>query len=215
MFNINLRLINACAIVMSLLVTPVYAAEEKKEESSVETVAPAEPAVNPGRYAPDFCDFEITFPESPMKAMKCLPDGDQCYELYTYTMVYDLQTTVDVSVTCNPSTPANYSRYNEPVMKAALAGMISQRNLDAHSVQFIQEKNYRSGSLTGTGTTGRQDKIYSAQMWIGQNSIFTVQAELIGSSHETADKVFSNILKSIQVKGGKQLPPKPKIQSNN
>jgi hypothetical protein len=165
-------------------------------------------------YAPDFCDFEITFPEAPLKAMKCLADNNQCYELNSYTMVYDLQTTVDVSVTCNPSTPAAYERYNESVIKAALAGMVSDRNLDNHTVNFSQEKDYRNAALLGTGKTGRQDKIYSAQMWIGKNSVFTVQAELIGSAHPDADKTFGDVLKSIQVKGGQQLPAPAKAKSN-
>lgn len=187
-------------------------AEETKEEKKPEEKKEKDHSF---KYAPDFCDFEIVFPEAPLKAMKCLPDGDQCYELNSYTMVYDLQTTVDVSVTCNPSTPAAYERYNESVMKAALTGMVSDRDLETHNIQFKQEKEYRNAALTGTGTTGRQDKIYSAQMWIGKNSVFTVQAELIGNAHPAADKTFSDILRSIQVKGGAQLPPEPEAKANN
>lgn len=186
------------------LAAPAYAAEEKPSEA---TKIPAAPDEAPGRYAPDLCDFEITFPEKPYIANKCLLDGKTCYQLHSYTMVYDLQTTVDFSVTCNRSTPADFKRYNEGVMKAALMGMISERRLNNHSIEFRDGKNIRSASLTGTGMTGSQEKIYTAQLWIGQNSVFTVQGELIGAKHEEADKVFSDILKSIKIKDAKIPTP--------
>ena len=187
-------------------------AVEKAEAAKADEQKPADSAKDPTdksyRFAPDFCDFEITFPETPSSAQKCVPDGG-CYDLKSYTMVYDLSTTVDVSVTCNPSTPAAYDKYNDAVMKAALAGMIDNRNLTEHDIQFKQYDTTKSAALTGTGKTGRTDKIYSAQLWIGKNSVFTVQAELIGNAHEIADKSFRDILQSIKTKEGKQLP-KPK-----
>lgn len=161
---------------------------------------------NPGRFAPDFCDFEITFPEKPLLAQKCIP-GSQCFNVNSYTMVYDLRTTVDFSVTCTPSTPTAYKQYTDGVMKAALAGMIDDRNLTSHDIKITPDKdNVKSAAITGVGKTGTQDKIYSAQLWIGQNSVFSVQAELIGSEHELADKSFRDILQSIKGKDGKQIP---------
>jgi hypothetical protein len=206
------------ALVGMTIFCPAFAAEEKKEETSAATQESEEPKdekpeSNPNRYAPDFCDFEITFPEKPHLAKKCVPGG-QCYDLYSYTMVYDLQTTVDVSVTCNPSTPANFKRYTNGVMKAALMGMIDERNLTDYDIQFTEDKTTRSGALTGTGMTGAQNKIYTGQLWIGQNSVFTIQAELVGNQQKDADKAFSDILRSIKVKDGKQLPKKPVAKNN-
>ncbi len=180
----------------------VVEANEVKEEKPEEAAKPPE---NPAHFAPDFCDFEITFPEKPMIAKKCLPDG-KCFDLYSYTMVYDLETAVDISVSCNPSTPKDYARYNESVMKAALGGMINNRNLNDHEMQFHQYETTKSASLTGTGVTGTRNKIYNAQLWIGPNSVFTIQAELIGGAHVVADKSFGDILASIKQKQGKQLP---------
>lgn len=209
-----MKLLNLSFAVLFLVIAisiPSLAAQEKKaEETPVEKPAEATPEAA-GRFAPDFCDFEITFPEAPMETQKCLPDGTRCYDLYSYTMVYDLQTTVDVSVSCNPSTPAMFTRYNEAVIKAALAGMVDERRLDDYGTEFKDLKDVRQGSLTGTGKTGKQDKIYAAQLWIGQNSVFTIQAELIGGAHDIADKQFSDILRSVKVKEGKQLPTPPKL----
>jgi hypothetical protein len=189
----------ALLVAMTLCVTPAHAQDKP---------LPA----NPARFAPDFCDFEITFPEKPLVAQKCVPGGD-CYEVNSYTMVYDLQTTVDITVTCNPSTPAAYERYSEPVVRAALAGMVETRNLETSETRFQDFETIKSGSLTGTGRAGQQDKIYSGQLWIGPNSIFTVQAELIGEAHDKADKNFRDILQSIKSKNGKQLPQKEKIKN--
>ncbi|MFA5592312.1 MAG: hypothetical protein WC989_03245 [Micavibrio sp.] len=187
--------------VLLTLASPSQAEEKKPEE-----IAPTTPAENAGRFAPDFCDFEITFPEAPAAAQKCVP-GAQCYDVQSYTMVYDLRTTVDISITCTPLTPEAAKQYSEPVMKAALAGMIDNRRLSTHDIRFEKMENgTKSAAITGVGKTGRQDKIYSAQIWVGPNSIFTVQAELIGGAHDVADKSFRDILQSLKHKGGKQIP---------
>lgn len=151
-------------------------------------------------YSPEGCDFEITFPETPFKTRRC-PDGaTQCYDLTSYTMVYDLRTTVDISVSCNPSTPANYQRYSEDVMRAALEGMVTRKDISDYKIGYNEADNVRQATLSGSGQQGRQGKIYTAQIWAGQNSIFTVQAELVGPSHPEADAMFGAVLKSLQVK---------------
>ena len=186
--------------------------ESAKEEAAAPAEKPAEePKEDPARFAPDFCDFEITFPEAPFASKKCVGENE-CYDVQSYTMVYNLSTTVDVTVTCNPSTPENFTRYNEKVMKAALAGMVNERNLTEHQTQFHQSDKTKNASITGTGRTGAQDKIYVGHLWIGPNSIFTVQAELVGGAHDAADKSFRDILASIKTKAGKQLPKKPKAK---
>jgi len=195
---------------LAFCAAPVYAEDKKAEEKPAEETAKPEEkkADNKSyRYAPDFCDFEVTLPETPTSMQKCLP-GNDCFNVSSYTMVYDLQTTVDVSVTCNPSTPDAYENYNQAVMKAALAGMVENKNLSSHEMRFDESKEdkIKSAAITGTGTTGRQEKIYTAQLWIGPNSVFTIQAELIGAAHEKADKSFGDILSSIKSKEGKQIP---------
>ncbi len=203
----KMRKLLLALIPLLLLTAPLHAEEEKKDEAQAEEAKKVEADDKATRFAPDFCDFEITFPEPPAIAQKCIED--KCYDVHSYTMVYDLQTTVDVSATCNPSTPEDYKRYNDQVLKAALYGMIDNRNLTSHNIKFTQMETVKNASLTGTGITGSQEKIYTGQLWIGPNSVFTVQAELVGSAHEQADTSFGKILSSIKLKQGKQLP-KPK-----
>ena len=40
--------------------------------------------------------------------------------------------------------------------------------------------------------------IYIAQLWIGQKSAMTVEAELIGDALSEADQLFSDILRSVR-----------------
>ena len=207
------RFIVSGVIALLAIAAPSFAQdadEAEKIAQQTDATAPASTPENPGRFAPDFCDFEITFPEKPQVVRKCMAENE-CFEVNSYTMVYDLQTTVDVTANCTPSTPGNYKRYSEGVMKAALAGMVEDRNLTEHEIKFTDEKDgTKSAGITGVGVTGSTNKIYTGQLWIGPNSVFTVQAELVGSEHPQGDKVFSDILASIKTKPGKQLPPKPK-----
>lgn len=195
-------------------------AAEEKAESTKETPdkkegteeAATDEVENPGRFAPDYCDFEATFPEKPASTRRCVPDAD-CYDLKTYTMVYSIDTSIDVSINCTPSTPENFKRYTQPVMKAALAGMVDQHRLQEYEINFSDDKEYRSAALSGTGIQGATEKLFTGQIWVGENSIFTVQAQLVGKAEKVADDEFSEILKSIKYKGGKQLPKKPKASN--
>lgn len=194
---------------------PAAEKTEKADEKKTESAAPPS-----GLFAPDYCDFEITFPETPAIAQNCVKEDD-CFRINRYTMVYDLQTSIDITATCNPSTPENYKRYTDPVIKAALTGMIDSRRLSEHQMKSSDHGKgaaaYRIGSISGVGMTGAQEKIYSGQLWIGQNSVFTIQAELIGLEHPEADKAFAAILSSLKYKGGKQLhkPAKENITKKN
>ncbi len=216
-----MKIIAAVSVALLALIftAPAMASGQKPSITQNKTVLPdpgspkktvvKEPFV----FAPDDCDFQITFPEPPIKARRC-PDGraGQCYELTSYTMVYDLRTTVDISVSCSPAPPGvdNFERYNESVMRAALEGMIVRRGIQKYDIGFQQYETVRSATLTGSGQSGRQDKIYTAQIWVGPKSVFTLQAELVGGAHKEADAVFRDVLKSLEVQGVKERDTAPK-----
>ncbi len=185
------------SFIILLFSTSVFAKKDKKEEEEVE-----KPIA--GRYAPEGCDFEITFPSEPYKTKRC-PVGDtKCYDLHSYTMVYDHMTTVDISVACSPSTPEQYDRYNEAVIGAALKGMLSRVELSDYRIDVDDRGDIRQGMLIGEGTRGRQGTLYNAQLWVGKNSIMTVEANLVGDTHPEADVAFGDILNSIGTKEGKK-----------
>ncbi len=155
-------------------------------------------------YAPTHCDFETTFPEEPFVGTRC-PQGvtrssGKCYDVTNYTMVYNLKSTVDVSVTCVPSPEENFKRYNDRVIQTVLNGMSKTAEITDPSINITEKEDHRIGTLIGTGKQGKQNRIYNAQIWIGKNSIMTIEAKLIGRTHHEADAVFAEILKSVRVK---------------
>lgn len=217
-----LRLLPLLAVVL-MISAPAFAQDEAPAapEKTAEAPAPEKAAEAPkaeekdapkkaeAKYGPDYCDFEITFPEEPYKNKRCPDGGAACYDIMSYTMVYDFKTTVDVSVNCAPSTPENFARYNEEAMRTALQGMAGRNNIENPNINYGEHDGIRQASLSGSGKAGKQDKIFTSQLWVGPNSVFTVQAELIGVEHDKADKSFTDILKSIKTKPGKQVPPPP------
>ncbi len=198
--------------VLLLVCIPTAHAEDKKEkpEATSEKVIEEEEVIeDPSvRYAPDHCDFEITFPDAPYTSKRCPEGTGKCYNLTGYTMVYNLSTTVEISVTCIPSSPVNYNRYNDRVIKTALNGMVERAAVTDFNINTKEYEDMRQGSLIGTGKYGRQKRIYNAQLWIGQNSVFTVEAKLTGRKHGEADTVFGDILNSIQKKQAEETKEK-------
>ena len=153
------------------------------------------------RYAPATCDFEMVFPEKPFATKRCEAGSNtRCTNLTSYTMVYDVTTTIEVSVTCVPSDAAKYEAYSERVISLALNGMVKRADITEQEINTTQEETYRRGSLLGSAKRGKQNSIYNAQIWVGQNSVMTTEAKLIGPYHEKADVVFSKILASIKSK---------------
>jgi len=210
-----MNLLATLILSFTLLISPTaFAEDDKKEDVKVEQEKPKtdlekiidletesdveeDPSVT---FSPDGCDFEITFPDKPYTSKRCPEGVGKCYDLTGYTMVYNLSTTVEVSVTCVPSTPQNYSRYNERVIRAALNGMVERAEIGTHEIKFREYEDSRQGALIGSGTYGKQSRIYNAQLWIGQNSVFTVEAKLTGRAQGEADDAFGDILRSIQKK---------------
>lgn len=181
--------------------------EEKAIEEVLEEFKEAEAEDTSSLFAPDHCDFEMTFPEEPFSRKRCPQTSDKCYNMTSYTMVYDMATTVDINVTCIPSNESNYDRYNERVIRSALNGMVERAEIEEFEINTEEENGVRKGSLLGTGIYGRQNKIYNAQLWVGPHSILTVEGKLIGNAHNEADDVFGNILASISKKQKRKEKP--------
>lgn len=191
-----------CSLAMTallLLLTPIANAQEKDLSDILAETTLAEGYV---RHAPKDCGFEVTFPSEPYISKRCSRSSKtkvkNCTKLTSYTMVYDLATSIEINVTCVPSTPAQYKKYNKDVISIALNGMVSRSNITEHEINISEDDDVRQGSLLGSTKRGKQNSLYNAQLWIGQNSIMTIEAKLIGPFHAEADTVFSEILASLK-----------------
>lgn len=160
-------------------------------------------AADPIPYAPDFCEFSVAFPEEPRITEHCeTADQKKCYNLASYTKVFDLSATVNFRIICNPTPEKNYRDSTQEVMKMALAGMTRRKIVKPVNTSYREDNGYKQAGLVGEGTVGRMPEIYIAQMWVGRKSVLLVEAELIGEAHPEADKLYSEILKTIHYTGG-------------
>lgn len=198
-------------LAMTLLIFPVHAKDKDKENAEKEpaknlTDVLEESAMPEGavKYAPENCEFELLFPGEPYKSKRCPNGPKSCTDLTSYTMVYDVTTTIEVSVTCVPSTPEKYKNYTENVIGTALKGMVDRADITDHEINTQQMDDFRNGSLLGSAKRGKQNSIYNAQIWVGQKSVMTVESFLIGPEHPEADAVFGEVLASIKKKEQKK-----------
>ena len=51
-----------------------------------------------------------------------------------------------------------------------------------------------------TGRRGEQDVIYTGQMWVGKQSILTLEGEMTGPENKEINDAYSEILRAVQVK---------------
>lgn len=151
------------------------------------------------KYSPDYCEFTATFPEKPFITNSCenAEDKSTCFNLISYTKVFVLSASVQVEIICNPSTPAMYTEFTPEVMENTVRAMTKETVIEAYEVNTRQDENYRQTGLVGRGRKGLDETMYIAQLWIGQNSIMSVEAELSGEQIDEADELFAKILGSI------------------
>ena len=149
-------------------------------------------------YAPDYCEFTTSFPGEAYVTRKC-EDAEQknCYDLVSFTKVFDLAATVRVDIICNPSTEAMYNQLTTEVMETTVKAMTKDSVIEAYNVSSRDAEAFRHAGLLGKGRSGVQESIYIAQLWSGKKSMMSVEAQLIGEPIEAADDMFAEILRSI------------------
>jgi hypothetical protein len=182
----------------------------RAEETQIKPATEEPPSPPPGLYQPEFCEFPVTFPEKPYAARRC--DGNdqtKCYDLVSYTKVFDMTSTLNFRVICNPIGKDVKDNYTGEVMKATLKAMTARSVVEAFNTSFREEKDYKQAGLVGEGLSGKLPTVYIAQLWIGSTSALSVEAELIGDAHEESDKLLRNILKSVLYKPFKAKSSSP------
>ncbi len=170
-----------------LLPSLTFAQEEAVDTSSI--------------YSPEFCEFSVKFPSEPYKSRRCEEEaGNKCFDLISYTQVYEMSSTVNFRVICNPIGDEIKDAYSPEVMQATLKAMTKQSVVQEFNTSFREEEDYKQAGLVGEGLVGRTPTIYVAQLWIGEQSALSVEAELIGEPMDDADTLFRDVLESVGVK---------------
>ena len=149
-------------------------------------------------FKPEGCEFAITFPEEPYTIRKCQPDNpEECSDFTSFTHVFGVDATVNIKVTCYPAESGMRERYSGDVMKVTLAGMVKDQNPETLQTDFQEFPFAKQAVALGTATEGNSDKIFAAQLWIGDKSVYTLQGEMIGAQLDEADEMFIGIMGSI------------------
>jgi len=163
----------------------------------------------PSTYSPDYCQFSAAFPDKPYINHQC-DAGNKCYDEVSYTKVFDLAATVNVKIICSAVEKDVYATYSPEIMEKTLEAMTDKNVVKKFDSSFREEKElgYKQAGLVGEGKVGELSTIYIAQLWIADHSAFSVEAELIGGENSDADKLFSEILKSVHFVGDKKADKK-------
>ncbi|MGH1377657.1 MAG: hypothetical protein ACRBB3_02435 [Alphaproteobacteria bacterium] len=185
-----------CVSLLALIFSAPSMAQDEANTSTTQTNAQVK--LETPKYSPNYCQFTANFPDEPYKTQRCEGDTmDTCFDLISYTKVFDLSTSITVEIICNPSTPKMYEEFTPQVMEKTVRAMTEDSVIEAYEIKGTQEKEYRQTGLLGRGRKGVSDTIYIAQLWIADNSIMSVEAELIGEQSDESDAVFAQILRGI------------------
>ncbi len=201
--------IPACAGMTMLMVLATAALAQNKP---VAEKLPEKPAwLESGyTYSPEGCDFTVSFPQEPYTTKRCDPvePGKNCTDMTTFTKVFGVDATLLFSVSCNKADGNMYDRYDDNVMRTTLLGMARPVNLGSSETGFAKMDKAKMAVLLGTGKAdnGEDDLMYTAQLWIGHNSVFTLEGELRGKYVPDADLLFAEILKTARVRDMKAEP---------
>jgi hypothetical protein len=152
-------------------------------------------------HTPEYCEFHMTFPEAPSTAKACNPEDDRdCYHATRFTRVYALDSALNINATCNKAEENMLERYSGEVMTFTLQTM-SKGKVDDPHVGFNDHGIAKQAVLIGGRTAeDGSETVYMAQIWIGKESIFTIEGEVTGAANAEADALLGDIMGSIRHK---------------
>lgn len=150
-------------------------------------------------YAPEGCEFIITFPEEPSSARACNPeDAKDCYMVGQFMRIYAMDSALRISSTCNRAEDGMLERYSGEVMEFTLKSMSRNKTDDPQTgyndLGFAKQAILLGGRIGEDGS----ENVYMAQIWIGKDSVMTVEGEVTGADNPEADQLFSTIMGSIR-----------------
>ena len=156
----------------------------------------------PYTYAPEACEFSVTFPQEPIIKRTCENPETQerCYDLVTYTQTYGLEATVDFRIICNPIDEAIKKNYSNAIIAATLKEMTKDKVEKEFEVNVHEADGYKLAGIVGEGKKGLLPSMYLAQLWIGDASALSIESELVGEEHKEADTLLQSVLRSIHHK---------------
>ncbi|OFW87347.1 MAG: hypothetical protein A3B66_08255 [Alphaproteobacteria bacterium RIFCSPHIGHO2_02_FULL_46_13] len=159
----------------------------------------------PYTYGPENCEFQVTFPEKPFIEKKCGQTANDCTEVATYTKAVGADSSTNFRVSCNPLAASEIQKYTPAIIEETLKQLVKSNNLTPYNSQSSDADGYKSASSIALSERDGKPLIYNGQIWIGKKSMFTVEAEMVGSTNSEVEKTFVGIMKNMYPK---DRPPK-------
>lgn len=151
----------------------------------------------PFTYAPEGCDFTITFPEKPFIEQKCTSGPDKkCVEVVSYTKVVSGDSSVDIRLTCDQLAAADRAAYTEEKLEELVRDMAKISNVEPSEISKETKGNVSTAAMVSVGLRGEREIFYTAQAWRGPASLFKLEASMLGPQNDKADQAFAAILRS-------------------
>jgi len=150
----------------------------------------------PFTYAPKDCEFQITFPEKPFIETKCAANGKECSEIVTYTKAIGAESSTNFRVSCNPISANDITKYTPSILEETLKQMVKSNGLEPYDTQSGEKDGYKNASTLSLSQRDTKPLIYNGQIWAGEKSLFTLEAEMVGSQNNEIEKIFAEILKN-------------------
>ncbi|HNQ92513.1 MAG TPA: hypothetical protein PKI93_06230 [Alphaproteobacteria bacterium] len=163
-------------------------------------------------YAPDHCDTEVTFPEKPFIENKCLL-GDNCTDVVTFTKIAPPDSSLNVRVTCVAYPKEELDTYTPEVAEETLKRLLKDQNMEAYDISSDEQDGFRRSTSMSIGTKDNTPYMYTGQIWIGEQSMFTIEAQMKGPQNEQIGKTFAEILKATHAKNNKSEKEDKKTQA--
>lgn len=155
-------------------------------------------------YAPKACEFQITFPEKPYMVEKCagLNEKKKCVEVVTYKKILPPDASVDIRLTCEKVDEENPESKTKDYSELTLKSLLRDKNYEAYDLnsEVSDKDNVTRSTSLSIGVQNDVPYIYSGQVWIGKQSLLTVESTMKGEKNDEIDKIFAEILKSLVVK---------------
>lgn len=172
-------------------------------------------------YSPQGCETEVSFPQAPQIQRKCSTGAkvNDCTDVVTYrvqrnnTSPFTLKqeknqhhddlpaSSLNIRVTCQIYAPERLNSFTDEVLKSALDQMLKEQNYETtRDIDIETVSDIRHASSISMGRQNGLDHIYTGQIWKGQKSLFTIEAQLVGPENEELIQRFFEILRSTHPK---------------
>lgn len=164
----------------------------------------------PYTYAPDGCEVTSTFPEKPFIQTKCTETSGkkECTDVVSFTKTAaDTGSSINFRITCNVTPTTELEKYTLPIIEETLRQMTKASNMEAFDVNTSENGGFKKGAVMSTGLRNDKGVIYSGQIWVGKNSIFTMESEMIGPKNGPLETMFVDILRNTRAKDAPPAKP--------